>query len=374
MEVGKHSTAPVVLCGCQADLRTDPDTMAQLSRTGRSMVSLEQAVAVSTQIGAECYVETQARLSGLEVREAFRLAAELAAPPPPTPPPAPPAPAPLPRPDSAASSCSSRRGGVGRSSRSLHGSNTSIPREEMRYNVSQTILEHPGTSPLPLSLPTSPARPSLPPGPPLHQRSASQPVRNLHSPPPLPPTNRTASPPLPLSSPPPRSPPPLRTPSSPPAQNPPLSPQSSYTSPTPELRPHLNRKSSFRSSMPAGKPPLPLPLLPKSPTDLALSQKAPRPPITVGPSSSRLHQLLPPEGKNYESLKSYTSTHSQGSTGSKISTSTSSTSYHGPRDLDVPDTEDPELLRNLDFVSPKAGVYRPVHPRGSGKKDKCSLM
>ena len=26
------------------------------------------------------------------------------------------------------------------------------------------------------------------------------------------------------------------------------------------------------------------------------------------------------------------------------------------------DTEDPELLKNLDFVSPKAGVYRPVNP------------
>merc|ERR1719228_1672908 len=104
-------------------------------------------------------------------------------------------------------------------------------------------------------------------------------------------------------------------------------------------------------------------LIPKSPTDLALHQKTtapPRPPITVGPPVSRLQQLLPPEGKNYESLKSHTSTHSQGSTGSKISTSTSSTSYPGPRDLGIPDTEDPQLLNNLDFVSPKAGVYRPV--------------
>ena len=34
------------------------------------------------------------------------------------------------------------------------------------------------------------------------------------------------------------------------------------------------------------------------------------------------------------------------------------------------DTEDPELLKKLDFVSPKAGVYRPVNPgKGTGRLD-----
>lgn len=51
--------------------------------------------------------------------------------------------------------------------------------------------------------------------------------------------------------------------------------------------------------------------------------------------------------------------------------------WNGPRDLDIPDTEDPEVLRNLEFISPKAGVYRPIHSsssRAAAKKDKCSVM
>lgn len=216
--------------------------------------------------------------------------------------------------------------------------------------VSQTIPEH-APQPSPLSLPTSPARPSNPlPSSllqPLHTRSASQPVRS--SSPPSSPSllhhHRSSSPPPPAPS---------------------------GGGDGAELRPPLSRKPNSRSSMPSGKPPLPLPLLPKSPTDLSLHR------VNNLPSThSRLQHLLPPpEGKNYESLKSHTSTHSHGSTGSKVSTSTSSTSHTntGPRDLEVPDTEDPQLLSNLDFVSPKAGVYRPVNPRSSVKKDKCSLM
>ena len=40
--------------------------------------------------------------------------------------------------------------------------------------------------------------------------------------------------------------------------------------------------------------------------------------------------------------------------------------YSGPRDYDIPDTEDPEILKKLDFVSPKAGVYRPANPQSKG--------
>ena len=107
---------------------------------------------------------------------------------------------------------------------------------------------------------------------------------------------------------------------------------------------HLSRKASFRftylyniicilitqflyrSSMPVamGKPPLPASALPKSPTDLLhLGQKAA---ITTEPGAgakSRLTQLGVPEGKNYESLKSQTSTASHGSTGSKMSSTSS---------------------------------------------------
>ena len=34
--------APVVLCGCQADLRADPVTASHLAKTGRAPVSAEQ--------------------------------------------------------------------------------------------------------------------------------------------------------------------------------------------------------------------------------------------------------------------------------------------------------------------------------------------
>ena len=161
--------------------------------------------------------------------------------------------------------------------------------------VSQTIPEH-APQPSPLSLPTSPARPSNPlPSSllqPLHTRlkrnikqeevvilnfrSASQPVRS--SSPPSSPSllhhHRSSSPPPPAPS---------------------------GGGDGAELRPPLSRKPNSRSSMPSGellyrmtnfvqahcfsssprpstgyishhsgKPPLPLPLLPKSPTDLSL--------------------------------------------------------------------------------------------------------
>ena len=56
--------------------RSDPETAAKLSRTGQSLVTLEQAVAVSTQIGAECYVETKALVSSLETLEVDRLSCQ----------------------------------------------------------------------------------------------------------------------------------------------------------------------------------------------------------------------------------------------------------------------------------------------------------
>ena len=64
-------------------------------------------------------------------------------------------------------------------------------------------------------------------------------------------------------------------------------------------------------------------------------------------------------------------------------------SKHVQLDPTVPDTEDPELLRQLQFVSPKQGVFRPVGQGdaagagggGSGaasgrrrSKDNCSVM
>ena len=79
--------------------------------------------------------------------------------------------------------------------------------------------------------------------------------------------------------------------------------------------------------------------------------------------------------KAYESLKSHGST---GSTGSKTSTGSSSVMLELDEE-NVPNTEDPELLNHLNFVSPKAGVYRPVSTPGNTKcsikdKEKCLIM
>lgn len=247
------------------------------------------------------------------------------------------------------------------------------------------------------SVPTSPVKTGLNAShsdtQPVHFRSSSHPVRScldLNS-------VKTAS----------NHPDALRT-SSPHSPPPPRPIRSHLTSPStsscqseslhdnPEIRKsgaHLSRKTSFRSSMPVatGKPPLPSSALHKSPTDLLqLNQltTAQRSAITTEPGvgggpKTRLTQLGVPEGKNYESLKSHSSTVSHGSTGSKMSSTSSQLSaqgWSGPRDLEVPDTEDPDVLRNLEFVSPKAGVYRPIHnsrnsrESAAAKKDKCSVM
>jgi hypothetical protein len=42
-------------------------------------------------------------------------------------------------------------------------------------------------------------------------------------------------------------------------------------------------------------------------------------------------------------------------------------------DKGVPDTEDPELIKKLSFISPKSGVYRPV-AEGRRYKQGCHIM
>ena len=138
----------------------------------------------------------------------------------------------------------------------------------------------------------------------------------------------------------------------------------------------LTRKTSFRS-----------------PITVVSVQKTPEHKLEQS-ADSRLQQVggsnpgsnTKPPAKAYESLKSQGST---GSTGSKTSTNSSSstsalTQVQALLDLEenVPNTEDPELLNQLSFVSPKAGVYRPVNNNANssvnaGKikdKDKCILM
>lgn len=76
-EIREHSgtSIPVILCGCQSDLRSDPQTMLALAQLEKKPVTAEQALAVSRQIHATTYVETSARCCPRTVRDAFEVAA-----------------------------------------------------------------------------------------------------------------------------------------------------------------------------------------------------------------------------------------------------------------------------------------------------------
>lgn len=389
-EIEKHTSAPLILCGCMADLRDDETTISHLSRLGRSPVTPEQALAIGSQISARHYVETAALVSRTETAELFSVAAAAgrehrraqwhSEPPPPRP-------GSVTSHHSAVSAGTGPRGPAIRQSASSQlcgagagGSHGSLGLQQggdtdtslTRGHVTPLISRHAAGGG---SMPSSPVKVAAAEQDtqPVHVRSASQPVRSI---------------PGPAASFSPHSPPPPRPSRSQLAQA--VSPPApAAEDSTPELRAnpagaHLSRKLSFRSSMPlaTGKPPLP-----KSPTELLqLSASAQRTAaITTEPghgaaARNRLTQLGLPEGKNYESLKSHTSTASHGSTGSKMShLSSTSSQLSGPRhEAELPDTEDPALLRNLEFISPKAGVYRPVHSAASraaaAKKDKCSVM
>ena len=79
-EVRRHRPdAPVILCGCQTDLRNDPVTISHLCKTGRAPVSREQALAICCEIGADHYAETNAREPGADgLIEVFELCASTA--------------------------------------------------------------------------------------------------------------------------------------------------------------------------------------------------------------------------------------------------------------------------------------------------------
>ena len=75
-EVRRHRPeAPVVLCGCQSDLRSDASTSAALARTGRAPVSREQGLAICCEIGAVNFVEASAATDAKDVHEAFEVCA-----------------------------------------------------------------------------------------------------------------------------------------------------------------------------------------------------------------------------------------------------------------------------------------------------------
>ena len=68
---------PVILVGCQADLRADRQTLASLARQGRAPVSPDQARSFSRQVAAVSYVETSAKLSSSGPEAIFQLAAQI---------------------------------------------------------------------------------------------------------------------------------------------------------------------------------------------------------------------------------------------------------------------------------------------------------
>nr|CAD7264547.1 unnamed protein product [Timema shepardi] len=75
-EIRQHcDNTPVILCGCQSDMRNDIETISSLAKMRRIPVTSEQAVTVSRTVGATTYVETSAKTSGKAVRDAFEVAA-----------------------------------------------------------------------------------------------------------------------------------------------------------------------------------------------------------------------------------------------------------------------------------------------------------
>ena len=68
-------STPLVLVGCQSDLRTDRTVIQALAKVGKSPVSSQQALSMSQQIDAVMYVETSAKTSGRGAASVMEVAA-----------------------------------------------------------------------------------------------------------------------------------------------------------------------------------------------------------------------------------------------------------------------------------------------------------
>jgi len=336
-----RSNAPVILCGCQSDLRNDSEVISSLGKRGRAPVTPEQALAICCDVGAANYVETSAMAS--EVSEAFEVAglAYMKT---------------LQRysTNSSHHSTTSGDGGGGKSS--------SI--KSTRFNTSSSKTS---SNKLNISFDSTSAVAEFSTGQiaqPQHQihelddffPMSSSPVQN----------RRSGGPQRGLVS-------------IPISQRASFSANSS-TSPQKKAA-GLTRKTSFRSPVTVVNHCVNVQKTPTTPEQKLVSAD---PRLVIGGSNPGSITKPPQPAKAYESLKSQGST---GSTGSKTSTSSSTGALTQGQFLEleenVPNTEDPELLNKLSFVSPKAGVYRPVNNNGqpnssmnSGKKDKdkCILM
>ncbi len=67
--------APIILVGCQSDLRRDREVLASLAKRGKAPISAPQALTFSQQINAQMYVETSARVAPRNAVSAFEVAA-----------------------------------------------------------------------------------------------------------------------------------------------------------------------------------------------------------------------------------------------------------------------------------------------------------
>ena len=67
-------STPVILVGCQSDLRKNREILSNLSKQGRAPISPEQALTFSQQINALMYVETSAKTSTRAAISAFEVA------------------------------------------------------------------------------------------------------------------------------------------------------------------------------------------------------------------------------------------------------------------------------------------------------------
>ncbi len=469
-EIRRHRPdSPIVLCGCQQDLRADAATAAQLSKTGRAPVSQEQALAICCEVGAVNYVETSSKVGGDPtvggerevVAEAFELCALAAI-----------KCGRVRRKASTSSGCpfakspssaaSSQKnlsyvsfGSVDKRQQGRHsgaGNSAASSLKKSAGNVSFSGSEANNANVLPIleddvfpgydddhddhddeeeeeedSLDRRRrASRCLPPLSPRFVRSGLDRRRRPHrsSLGVLRPAEEdflhraAAGAPMLTST---VKPPTAKTPSSSSSS----SSSSAAAATTAQVRPNgLSRRTSFRQEqqrqqqqqqqqhqrgicIPVTSPKSP----PVSPFDVQQQQQQQQrqqQQLKVrinngdlsGGSGGGVGKKSPggaAKVAGFESLKSHASTGSQGSTGSKASSSTDASSKSagvggvvgvGPvgslMDPDVPDTEDPELLRQLNFVSPKTGVFRPVAGAGaehrgakagaSRKKQSCCIM
>lgn len=75
-EIRCHApTTPIILVGCQSDLRSDRDILSSLARRGQAPVSADQGLTLSQQSGCVLYTETSSKVNPQSVLSTFEVAA-----------------------------------------------------------------------------------------------------------------------------------------------------------------------------------------------------------------------------------------------------------------------------------------------------------